>query len=72
MQYGGFRFDNKTALDKGPKIRYDYLQDLGQCGSYVDIPIGYEDVIRYNGTLAHKTNFGFDRNVIITSVRVFL
>ena len=69
MQYRGFRLLNKTSLHEKYQTENAYTQMLGVCpNNHVDIPKGFEDVAKYNGTLAHKTNFGFDRNVYVASV----
>ena len=34
----------------------------------LDIPKGYENSMKYNGTLAHKMNHDFDNNVRISNV----
>ena len=39
------------------------LLSLGTCeGVKVDIPKGFEDASKYNGTLAHKTQHDFNPN----------
>ena len=69
MQYGGYRFLNNTRLDKEQKSGGAYTQHVGICkGVVVDIPKGFEDSSKYNGTLAHKTNMNFDSNVFAASV----
>ena len=68
MQFGGFRLLNEEKLDRKYHNGNDYVQKLGICEGFLDIPKSFEDVTKYNGTLAHKTNFGFERNVIATPV----
>ena len=48
-----------------------YTQKIGACHDMlmrVDIPIGFEDISKYNGTLSHKANHNFESNVMVTSV----
>jgi len=76
MQYGGFRLLNNSKLDQ--KFRRDeaspafgsYTQNIGFCdGVKVDIPKGFEDTSKYNGTLAHKAQHSFgEANVYLTTV----
>ena len=47
-----------------------YTQNIGFCdGVKVDIPKGFEDTSKYNGTLAHKAQHSFgEANVYLTTV----
>ena len=56
MQYGGFLLSNHSNLEEKYDSGHAYTQLIGMCeGFKVDIPKGFEDASKYNGTLAHKT-----------------
>jgi hypothetical protein len=69
MQYGGNRFGTNEVLSIDRVISgtpYSHLIEM--CHSKIDMPIGFTDVLKYNGTLAHKTNHNFNNNVDATKV----
>lgn len=63
-QYGGYRlygpYRHKNV--RGNR-EAQYKHSVGVCDVVLDIPEGYEDVSKYNGTLAHKCNHNFLPNV---------
>ena len=70
-QYGGFRFNRGS--DHLPKESAQfpinaYRHKIGFGTGILDIPRGFEDTRKYNGTLGHKTNHSFNNNVNITYV----
>ena len=63
MQYGGFLLFNHSNLEEKYDSGHAYTQLIGMCeGVKVDIPKGFEDASKYNGTLAHKTQHDFNPN----------
>ena len=63
MQYGGFLLSNHSNLEEKYDSGHAYTQFIGTCeGVKVDIPKGFEDASKYNGTLAHKTQHDFNPN----------
>ena len=57
-QYSGYR------MQKGQKLLpqntvYGYRQDIGLGEGAIDIPNGYEQLNKYNGSLGHKLNHKF-------------
>jgi hypothetical protein len=64
MQYGGNRLGINEQLSGNRQITgHPYAHIIGMCDSMIDIPFGYTDVLKYNGTLAHKTNHNFINNI---------
>ena len=57
-------------LDEASPAFGSYTQNIGFCdGVKVDIPKGFEDISKYNGTLAHKAQHSFgEANVYLTTV----
>ena len=49
-----------------PPNAYRHAIEFGT--GILDIPRGYEDTLRYNGTLGHKANHSFNRNIFISNV----
>ena len=45
-----------------------YRHNIGFGTGNLDIPRGYEDTQKYNGTLGHKANHSFNKNVFISYV----
>jgi hypothetical protein len=63
MQYGGVRTAANEEFSKERQVpQTPYLQNM-MCNAKVDIPIGFIDTQKYNGTLAHKANHNFYNNV---------
>ena len=63
MQYGGFLLSNHSNLEEKYDSGHAYTQTIGGCeGVKIDIPKGFEDASKYNGTLAHKTQHDFNPN----------
>jgi hypothetical protein len=63
MQYGGVRVAANEEFSSDRQVpQTPYLQSM-MCKAKIDIPIGYTDALKYNGTLAHKANHNFDNNV---------
>ena len=50
-----------------PESPYKFI--IAYCENRFDIPKGFEDVAKYNGTLGHKANHNFNENVINSYVR---
>ena len=48
----------------------DYRHTIGFGPGLLDIPKGFEDTKKYNGTLAHKMNHDFENNVNIRNVSI--
>ena len=74
-QYGGYRLHKGT--DDLPKEMAQnppeaYRHKIGFGTGILDIPKGYEDTKKYNGTLAHKANHSFENNISIYYVSVIL
>ena len=73
MQYGGFLLSNYSSLEEKYDSGHAYTQFIGTCeGVKVDIPKGFEDASKYNGTLAHKTQHDFNPNGEMRTVILFL
>ena len=75
MQYGGFRLNNindklPEEIEQPTGLGYRHYIHFGP--GLLDIPKGYEDNMRYNGTLAHKTNHSFENNVRTSNVSEFI
>ena len=70
-QYGGYRL-HTGAYNLPNKIAQNppnaYRHNIGFGTGLLDIPRGYEDAQKYNGTLGHKANHSFDKNVFISYV----
>ena len=63
MQYGGFLLSGNSDIGDKYDSGHAYTQLIGMCkGFKVDIPKGFEDASKYNGTLAHKTQHDFNPN----------
>ena len=62
--YGGYRMDQSTSIPKDLVIPgTPYRHSIGLCGMVADIPKGYTDITKYNGTMAHKMNHNFDNSI---------
>lgn len=62
--YGGYRMKRGVNLPENlilPGIPYSH--SIGLCEMAVDIPKGYTDITKYNGTMAHKINHNFDNSI---------
>lgn len=47
-----------------------YMHNTGLCSVVVDIPKGYVDIKKYNGTMGHKINHNFNNSIQYDYVRL--
>ena len=58
-QYGGYRMDRSQHLPIQISSNGQYRHNIGLGRGVLDIPSGYENIDKYNGTMAHKFNHIF-------------